>query len=188
MSKLFVRAIQIVRWLYNGFDNNSFQIEKTSSEAITIDMGSLGEELSVYLLKHNTEEEIEQIAIKVFIDCLRNYENGVTLVVIPEDYITGCGYSAQKAIDENPFGLEHYNIINVSTSKCIFDIADYIGKNRLSNKDYYFDYSPEDLFYLFYKHRILLKKYDKFKNLKRKLKNRFSNIKHQEMLDEIFEC
>lgn len=183
----FVRAIQYVRWLYDGFGQEPFCLDKASSEALTIDLSSLGQELSVYLLKEGTEEEREKIALKVLVDCLRNYKEGVTLIVFDDDYLENCGYELKEAKKANPFGIDHYNITQVKTSKCILEIANHIGHDLSTGKCEYFDYSIEDLFRFSLKYAETLKQYDGLDNIKKdRLKRLFSSYGEKDQIKALF--
>lgn len=174
--KVFARAIQHVRWICDN--DNCFDLSTASSEALGVDMSCLGEELSVYEIEEPKNECLEKIAVKVFIDCLRNFKGGITLFLFTDEYLNSKNFHVDPAKEDNPFELKHYNIRTVANNSDLIMLANHIGEQILKDPSVFYDYSLTDILDLLCKYSGLCNKYKTFnKSKKENIKKLFLNSK-----------
>ena len=184
-TRVFARAIQAIRWI-NGTADCGFNLNNASSEALTVDLHSLGQQISIYELVDPTKTVMEKIVVKVFIDCLRSFEQGITLFLFTEDYILKNGYKLVESFEDNPFGLLHYNISDVNNNSDLFALANHIGEKINNEPTELLDYNPAEIFELLCKYSTECKQYNRFKSKKRDLKNLFSSFEDTKGFLELF--
>lgn len=184
--RVFARAIQIIRWLDTKGSNSSFVLNNVSSEALTVDLHSLGEELSVYEIIEPNDLTIEKIVIKVFIDCLNSFQQGISIFIFKEDYLDNHGFTIGGGDTDDVFDITHYNIQKVKTNEELFLIANHIG-TCISKGLVTIDYSIGDLYNLMCKHSEICKKYSLFNKRKDSLKRLFKTFKLESGYYELFE-